>query len=259
MIYIRSFLFQVYFYASVGFFALLITIFAWAPYPMRFKLGHWWGISMLWAGRLLCGLRWQFEGLENIPDKPSVVLIKHSTVFETYAQLVVFPPHVWVLKRELLWIPIFGWGLAAMRSIAINRNAGHTAVTQVIEQGKSRLADGIWIVVFPEGTRMQPGKTRKYGISGAALAKAAGVQVVPVAHNAGDLWARRGIKRKPGLIRFVVGPPIDDSAQSAKETNQMAQDWVEKKMAEISPAFYSDELVGVGDNIQAENSRDPEK
>jgi len=240
MILFRSILFQVYFFATVGIFSLLIAFFAWLPYSFRFSLARTWGRSMLWVGRWLCGLRYQFEGLENIPDEPSVVLIKHSTVFETYAQLVVFPAHAWVLKRELKWIPMFGWGLAAMRPIAIDRNAGHSAVNQVIEQGKRRLAEGLWVNVFPEGTRVPAGTTRKYGVSGAALAKAAGVKIVPVAHNAGDLWARRGMRKKPGLIRFVVGPPIDPSDRSARETNVLVQNWIENKMAEISPQAYAD-------------------
>jgi len=239
MILLRSIIFQVYFFATVCFFSLLIAIFAWLPYSVRFSFARTWGRSMLWAGRWLCGLRYQFEGLENIPDTPSVVLIKHSTVFETYAQLVVFPPHAWVLKRELKWIPMFGWGLAAMRPIAIDRNAGHSAVNQVIEQGKKRLADGIWVNIFPEGTRVRAGETKKYGVSGAALAKAAGVKIVPVAHNAGDFWARRGIRKRPGLIRFAIGPPIDATDRSARETNIAAQDWIVRKMAEISPRSYA--------------------
>ena len=246
MILIRSILFQVYFFASVCFFALLIAVFAWIPYRMRFVFARLWGKSMLWVGRWVCGLRYQFEGLDNIPKDASVVLIKHSTVFEIYAQLVVFPAHAWVLKRELKLIPMFGWGLAAMRPIAINRSAGHTAVTQVIEQGTKRLRDGIWVNIFPEGTRVPPGQTKKYGISGAALARNAGVMIVPVAHNAGDLWARRGLKKKPGLIRFVVGPPIDASKQSPKETNLLAQAWIETKMAEISPEAYSNVEIGNG-------------
>jgi 1-acyl-sn-glycerol-3-phosphate acyltransferase len=189
---------------------------------------------MLLAGRWICGLKYVVEGIENIPVEPSVILIKHSTVFETYAQLVFFPIQTWVLKRELKWSPIFGWGLACMKPIAINRGAGHSAVTQVIEQGKARLAEGIWVTVFPEGTRVAPGKTKKYGISGAALARDACVTIVPVAHNAGDLWPRRGIIKKPGLIRFVVGPAIDASAQSPKETNLIVQNWIEAKMRDIS-------------------------
>ena len=238
MIWIRSVLFQVYFFASVCFFALMVALSFWLPYRFRFTLARTWARSMLWVGRFLCGLRYQFEGRENIPDEPSVILIKHTTVFETYAQLVVFPPQSTVLKRELQWIPIFGWGLAAMKPIAINRKAGHRSVNQVIEQGLQRLDDGIWVTVFPEGTRVPPGQTRKYGISGAALAQKAGVKIVPVAHNAGDLWARRGVRKSPGLIRFVIGPPIDASAQSPKESSVIVQTWIEDKMAEISPQAY---------------------
>jgi 1-acyl-sn-glycerol-3-phosphate acyltransferase len=192
---------------------------------------------MLLAGRVICGLRYVVEGQDNIPGEPSVILIKHSTVFETYAQLVFFPIQTWVLKRELKWLPIFGWGLALMKPIAINRGAGHSAVQQVIEQGKALLAEGIWVTVFPEGTRVAPGKTKKYGISGAALAREAGVKIVPVAHNAGDFWPRRGIIKRPGLIRFVIGPPIDASGQAPKETNLIVQDWIESKMREISDGY----------------------
>ena len=192
---------------------------------------------MLWAGRFFCGLDYVIEGEENIPDTPSVIMIKHSTVFETYAQLAIFPPQTWVLKRELQWIPIFGWGLAAMKPIAINRKAGHTAVTQVIEQGKSRLAEGIWVTIFPEGTRVSAGTTKKYGVSGAALAQEAGVPIVPVAHNAGDFWPRRGLRKRPGLIRVCIGPPIDAAGRKPRDTNLIVQDWVESKMAEISTGY----------------------
>ena len=177
------------------------------------------------------------EGRDNIPAEPSVIMIKHATVFETYTQLAVFPPQTWVVKRELRWIPLFGWGLAAMRPIAINRSAGHAAVTQVIEQGRKLLGDGIWITIFPEGTRVPAGQTKKYGVSGAALARDAQCCILPVAHNAGDLWPRRGLKKKPGLIRFCIGPPIEPADRPPKETNLMVQDWIETKMREIS-VFY---------------------
>jgi 1-acyl-sn-glycerol-3-phosphate acyltransferase len=234
MLLLRSLVFQLYFFASVAVASTLVVL-CW-PFGHRvcFAVARGWGASMLLAGRWICGLKYVVEGIENIPVEPSVILIKHSTVFETYAQLVFFPIQTWVLKRELKWIPIFGWGLACMKPIAINRGAGHSAVTQVIEQGKARLAEGIWVTVFPEGTRVAPGKTKKYGISGAALARDACVTIVPVAHNAGDLWPRRGIIKKPGLIRFVVGPAIDASAQSPKETNLIVQNWIEAKMRDIS-------------------------
>ncbi len=192
---------------------------------------------MLWVGRIVCGLDYKIEGRENIPAVPSVIMIKHTTVFETYTQLAIFPPQTWVVKRELQWIPLFGWGLAAMRPIAINRSAGHQAVTQVIEQGRKLLADGIWITVFPEGTRMPAGQTKKYGVSGAALARDAQCPILPVAHNAGDLWPRRGLKKRPGLIRFCIGPPIEPGDRAPKETNLMVQDWIETKMSEISAGY----------------------
>ena len=237
MIWIRSFLFQVYFYASVRFFATLCFITSPLPYKFRFRFARMWGKSMLWTGRVLCGLDYVIEGKENIPDVPSVILIKHSTVFETYAQLAVFPPQTWVLKRELQWIPIFGWGLAAMKPIAIDRGAGRFAVKQVIEQGKQRLADDIWITIFPEGTRMPPGETRRYGVSGAALAKETGCPIVPVAHNAGDLWPRRGLRKRPGLIRFCIGPSIFAGERTPKEINLEVQGWIENKMQEISSRY----------------------
>ena len=179
------------------------------------------------------------EGRENIPDTTSVIMIKHTTVFETYAQLAVFPPQTWVLKHELLWIPFFGWGLATLKPIAIDRGAGHHAVRQVIDKGMARLRDGIWVTIYPEGTRMPPGETKRYGISGAALACEAQVPVLPVAHNAGDLWPRRGLRKKPGLIRFCIGPPIQPGDMAPKELNLAAQAWVEDKMREIS-VHYAD-------------------
>ena len=237
MLLLRSLVFQFYFFASVGIAAM--TIFFLWPFPFAYRsaVARNWGKSMLWVGRVVCGLDFVIEGRENIPAQPSVIMIKHTTVFETYTQLAIFPPQTWVVKRELQWIPLFGWGLAAMRPIAINRSAGHTAVMQVIAQGRERLAQGIWITVFPEGTRMPPGQTKKYGVSGAALARDVQCPIVPVAHNAGDFWPRRGLKKRPGLIRFCIGPPIDPADRPPRETNLMVQDWIESRMREISADY----------------------
>lgn len=239
MLLLRSLVFQFYFFASVCVAAMTI-FFIWPlPFSIRSAIARSWGKSMLWVGRIVCGLDYVIEGRENIPAEPSVIMIKHTTVFETYTQLAVFPPQTWVVKRELKWIPLFGWGLAAMRPIAINRGAGHFAVTQVIEQGRQLLADGIWITIFPEGTRMPAGQTRKYGVSGAALAREVQCPIVPVAHNAGDLWPRRGLVKKPGLIRFCIGPAIDPADRPPKEINRVVQDWIETKMREISAGYQS--------------------
>jgi 1-acyl-sn-glycerol-3-phosphate acyltransferase len=234
---IRSLIFQFYFFVSVCIAAMSIFFLWWAPFKFRSAIAKYWGKSMLHVGRFVCGLDYVIEGEENIPDVPSVIMIKHTTVFETYAQLAVFPPQTWVVKRDLQWVPFFGWGLAAMKPIAIDRSAGHVAVTQVIEQGRARLAEGIWLTIFPEGHRMPPGETRKYGISGAALASDVQCPVLPVAHNAGDLWPRRGLRKKPGMIRFCIGPPIDPKDLPPKELNLVAQEWIENKMKEIS-VFY---------------------
>ena len=237
MIFLRSLLFQTYFFASVAVAATGVVLTAPFPGNGPFRITRAWCRGMMFVGKHVCGLDYVIEGTEHIPETPSVVMIKHASVFEAYAQVVVFPQQVWVLKRELFWIPFFGWGLLALKPIAINRKAGRTAVKQVIDQGKKRLADGLWVTVFPEGTRMPPGETRKYGVSGAALAQAAGVPIVPVAHNAGDYWPRRGFLKRPGRIRFCIGPPIDAASQSPKQTNALVQTWVETKMREISEAY----------------------
>ena len=237
MLLLRSLVFQFFFFASVAIASLSIFLMWPFPFTVRSAIARNWGKSMLWAGRAICGLDYVIEGEENIPAVPSVIMIKHTTVFETYTQLAIFPPQTWVVKRELQWIPIFGWGLAAMRPIAINRSAGHYAVTQVIEQGRRLLADGIWITIFPEGTRVPTGQTKKYGVSGAALARDVQCPILPVAHNAGDLWPRRGLKKSPGLIRFCIGPPIEPADRPPKETNLMVQDWIETKMREISTGY----------------------
>jgi 1-acyl-sn-glycerol-3-phosphate acyltransferase len=236
MLLIRSLFFQAYFFVSVLLFAIAVFVSWMLPFEVRFGLARAWAASMLRAGRVICGLEYVVEGRENIPDEPCVIMIKHSTVFEAYAQMTIFPPQTWVVKRELMWIPIFGWGLAALKPIAINRRAGHTAVSQVIEQGIAKLERGIWVTIFPEGTRVLPGMVRKYGVSGAALAREAGCRVVPVAHSAGDFWPRRSLIKRPGVVRFCIGPPIETGGRTPKEINEAVREWIESKMTEISAA-----------------------
>ncbi|MCP4300525.1 MAG: 1-acyl-sn-glycerol-3-phosphate acyltransferase [Gammaproteobacteria bacterium] len=217
--------------------AIILLLF-WAPATWsRFVLVSFCRFG-LWAGDFFCGMKVVVEGRENIPDTPSVIMVKHTTILETYGHVPFFPKTAWVVKRELVWVPIIGWAIGlVLNPIAINRGRGRSAVKQVIEQGKQRLADGIWVTIFPEGTRVPFGETRKYGISGAALANAAGVQIVPVAHNAGDFWRRREFSMLPGTVRFCIGPPIDASNQTPKETNLIVQAWIEGKMREISSAY----------------------
>jgi 1-acyl-sn-glycerol-3-phosphate acyltransferase len=158
----------------------------------------------------------------------------HTSAWETVAQFLIFPPQVWVLKRELLWIPFVGWGLKLLRPIAINRGEGHRAVNQVVEQGKARLADGLWIIIFPEGTRVVAGETRKFGVSGALLAIASGKSVVPLSHNAGTFWPRRGFLKKPGTIRVVIGEPIESIGKNPRVLNEEVKQSIEAGLARIA-------------------------
>ena len=183
--------------------------------------------------------RFEVTGIENIPKTPSVIMIRHSSIFEAYAQLVVFPQQTWIVKKELNWIPIFGLALKNLKAISIDRKSGRSAVIQVIRQGKERLKQGIWITIFPEGTRMMPGETKRYGISGAALAKEAGVCIVPVAHNAEDFWRSGTLKKKPGTIRFCIGKPVETSDLATKEIIDDVKFWIDEKMKEISEHHHS--------------------
>jgi len=197
------------------------------PFRARFALARGWARTLLAVLRLCCGLDYRVEGAERMPPGNHVALIKHSSSWETFAQVVLVPPHVWVLKRELMWVPFLGWALKLMRAISVDRGAGHTAVRSVREQGRKRLAEGEWIVVFPEGTRMAPGETRRYGIGGALLAAESKRLIVPIAHDAGYYWPRRGLYKKRGTIRVVVGPPIESAGRDPREVNAEAQRWIE--------------------------------
>ena len=218
-------------------FGTLVGISGALPHRVRFAIARSWCRGVLWLCKVLCRLDYVVEGREHLTEENTVVLWKHASTWETIAQLAIFPPQCWVLKRELIWLPGVGWGLAALKPIAINRKAGHTAVEQVIQLGQKRLQDGLWVMIFPEGTRMPPGKTRRYGISGTLLAQSAGRPIVPVAHNAGDFWPRRGWLKRPGTIRVCIGPPIETDGRNARDVNRQVQGWIETKMHEISDNY----------------------
>ncbi len=233
MLFLRSALFNLLMLLTVLVFAPLALLTFPLPHPLRYRFISQWACLQTWLVGVLCGVRYRVEGRDHLPKGPAIILAKHQSAWEAIAFQAIFPMQTWVLKRELLLIPFFGWGLALMKPIAIDRGAGRKAVTQVIEQGQARLKEGIWIVVFPEGTRMAPGTTRRYGIGGAALAAESGYPVVPVAHNAGSFWPRRGFLKKPGTIHVVIGPVIHTRGKSAEEINRAAEEWIEKKMSEI--------------------------
>jgi 1-acyl-sn-glycerol-3-phosphate acyltransferase len=230
----RSLLFTTYMMASACVFGGVMALGFWLPYQAQFAIARTWARILLWVLERLCGLKYVVEGRERIPPGNHIVMSNHTSAWETVAQFLIFPPQVWVLKRELLWIPFVGWGLKLLRPIAINRGEGHRAVNQVVEQGKARLRDGLWIIIFPEGTRVIAGETRKFGVSGALLAVTSGRSVVPLSHNAGAFWARRGFVKKPGTIRVIIGEPIESAGKNPRALNEEVRLAIEAGLARIA-------------------------
>ncbi|MDZ4141693.1 MAG: lysophospholipid acyltransferase family protein [Methylotenera sp.] len=235
MLFLRSFLFFVGQMITAPIFTF-IALLAMPLNPIaRNDLISGWARSMLWWLRVTCNIRHEVTGIENLPDTPSIILAKHQSAWETLAFQAIFPTQVYVLKRELLWIPIFGWGLAMSSPIAIDRSAGREALKKLVAKGKARLDKGLWVVIFPEGTRKAPGERGKYHIGGAWLATHTQTQVVPVAHNAGEYWAKNTFIKKPGIIQIHIGKPIQTAGLKTDVVNQQVEDWIETEMATLKP------------------------
>lgn len=205
------------------------------PRMARYRIISGWSHLVILLARAILGIRWRVEGLEHLPAKPSIILSKHQSAWETMAFQLIFPPQVHVLKRELLWIPFFGWGLALMSPIAIDRRRGVAALRSIARRGRERLAQGFWVVVFPEGTRVPPGQRREYQLGGAWLAAASGAPVVPVAHNAGLLWPRNAFLKRPGTVTVRIGPSIDPRERDPKTINALAEKWIEEQQQTLCP------------------------
>ena len=206
-------------------------------FPLDFKKRYYlitrWAVFNLWWLKICCNITYEIKGKDNIPGKPCIVMSKHQSAFETLALQQIFIPQVWVLKKELLQIPIYGWGLASMQPIAINRDSTIKSFRQIADQGCERLQKGYWVIIFPEGTRVAPNKKKKYLPGGGMLAEKSGAQVVPVAHNAGRLWPRNSMIKKPGLITIKIGPVIESENKSAKEITDEVENWIEKEIGEL--------------------------
>ena len=206
------------------------ALIALATFPLpplaRYRIISGWSRLVVSLAKLILRIDWQIEGRENLPARPSVILAQHQSAWETMAFQLIFPPQVLVLKRELLWIPFFGWGLALMSPIAINRSRGVAALRAIARRGRERLAQGFWVVVFPEGTRVPPGTTRAYHPGGAWLACASGAPVVPVAHNAGLFWPRNAFIKRPGTVTVRIGPPIEPANRDPQTVNELESTWL---------------------------------
>ncbi len=227
---LRSVLFALFQVVVTPFYALVaIATFPLSPLA-RYRVISGWARLMVLAARVICGIRYRVIGTENIPAEPCIILAKHQSAWETLAFQAIFPPHVWVLKRELLRVPFFGWGLAMLSPIAIDRTSGTRALKQTLEQGRERLRSGFFIVIFPEGTRIAPGVRSRYHPGGAWLAIKTGVPVLPVAHNAGKFWRRNAFLKYPGMITVSIGAPIPPRGLEAEALIAQVENWIEREM-----------------------------
>ncbi len=227
MIFLRSALFWLTLILLTPPYAILALLAAPLPRMARYRFISGWSHAVVGCLRYICGIDWRVEGREHLPRRPAVILAKHQSAWETLAFQRILPPQVHVLKRELLWIPFFGWGLALMSPIAIDRSRGMAAMRRIARRGKERLEQGFWVIVFPEGTRVAPGTRRKYQPGGAWLAAQAGAPVVPVAHNAGRVWPRNSFLKYPGRVTVRIGPPIESAGREPEAITAMAETWIE--------------------------------
>lgn len=233
MQWLRSLLFAVLMLVSILIWGPTVIVLRLLGYRVFYAAVRLWSEAMLFLLRVICGLNYSVRGLGNLPERNAIVLMKHSSAWETIAQLTLFPRQTWVLKRELMWLPVFGWVLYFLQPIAINRKAGRAAVEQVISKGQQRLNQGFWVVIFPEGTRVPAGQKGRFGLSGTLLAQAAGRPIVPVAHNAGYYWARRSLLKRPGTIQVEIGEAIEPAGREPREVNAQIQDWIEASISRM--------------------------
>ncbi|HAI97777.1 MAG: 1-acyl-sn-glycerol-3-phosphate acyltransferase [Cycloclasticus sp.] len=230
---LRSIVFFIFQVTTLFIFAPLVLLSFPFSYSVRYAIASTWAKLVIKGLKTICKLDFKVTGAENIKGN-GIIFCKHQSAWETFALQVMFPQQCWVLKKELLWIPLFGWALALTQPIAINRSKKSQSFKQIIEQGTDRLTSGRWVVIFPEGTRTAPGEKKKYMIGGALLAEKSGYPVIPVAHNAGEFWKRNAFIKYPGTIQVRIGEMVDSKTLSARELNQTMQNWIEGQMDLIS-------------------------
>ena len=205
----------------------------------RYRLITGYNHIVISLARWVLGIRYVVEGREHLPQTSTIIQAKHQSAWETVAFLCLFPPVSPVIKQELLKVPFFGWGFRLLNPIAIDRSAGREALKQIVRQGKEKLAAGFWVLVFPEGTRVAPGEKGKYGIGGSWLAAETGTPVVPIAHNAGEVWPKNAFIKRPGTITVRIGPVISAEGKTASELTRAVESWIETEMARLPPAVKS--------------------
>jgi 1-acyl-sn-glycerol-3-phosphate acyltransferase len=232
---LRSLLFALYQMILTPIYATLVLLLFWLPPLPRFRFITGWCLLNLVGARLICGIRHRVIGAENIPPRadPHLVMSKHSSTWETLSLNFLFPPLAFVAKKELLSIPFFGWAFTLASPITIDRKAGHDAMTQLVTQGRERLRQGFWIVVYPEGTRIRAGTRAHYKSGGARLAIALGIPIVPVAHNAGYLWPKGVLGKQAGTVTVSIGPPIRPEGDDMQRLIGEVESWIENEVARL--------------------------
>lgn len=241
MSFLRSLLFMLILLLTTPLIVLALLCVFWLPLRQRRLFVLPWVRLVMWFVEHLLGIRMELRGAENIPDRPCVILCKHQSAWETLALQLIFPLTSFVYKRELHWVPFFGWGIKLMPFVAIDRTAGKAALKQIAERGKQRLDEGYNVVIFPEGTRVPPGEDRPFKIGGAWLAIAAKAPIVPVALNSGECWRRQAFLKHPGTVTVSIGPAIDPVGMKLDAVNQAAEQWIAQEMRRISPHRYAHE------------------
>jgi 1-acyl-sn-glycerol-3-phosphate acyltransferase len=241
MMFLRSLLFMVALLIMTPPFVVCLLLLFWLPARGRRQFVMIWVRAAQWLIRHLLRIEHRVIGAENIPDAPCVIMCKHQSAWETIVLQGIFPLPSFVYKRELHWLPFFGWGLALMPFVGIDRSSGKEALNQVAERGKQRLAEGYPVIIFPEGTRVAPGLKKRYKVGGAYLAVKSGAPVVPVALNSGEFWRRRAFLKRPGQVTVSIGPAIDPAGLSAEDIVRRAENWIESEMQRISPHLYPHE------------------
>ncbi|NVM74993.1 1-acyl-sn-glycerol-3-phosphate acyltransferase [Duganella sp. SG902] len=240
ILFLRSLIFTIVMVVSTVLWSLVCFAASPLPYRQRFFITSRWNVFIIWCLKVICGIRYEVRGRENLPDAQAILLSKHQSAWETIFLLPNMPrPLVFVFKREILYIPFFGWAMALLRMIPIDRKQGKNAFQEVVRHGKRRLAQGLWIIMFPEGTRIPVGKAGKYKSGGTRLAIETGSVVVPIAHNSGECWPKNSFIKRPGLVTVSIGKPISPEGQTPDGMMQQVENWIESEMRVISPHAYN--------------------
>jgi 1-acyl-sn-glycerol-3-phosphate acyltransferase len=239
MLALRSALFLLFQAVTVVPYGILCLLMAPLPLHVRYRVTTGWPRIVLWAARVICGIRWQVKGWENLPNGPAVLLSKHQSTWETFFYISYMPKELcFVFKRELLWVPFFGWGIGLLKMIHIDRSQGRDAFESVVQQGQRKLDEGRWIIMFPEGTRIPRGRRGKYKSGGSRLAIRTAAPVIPLAVNSAACWPKRPWIKRPGLITVSIGPPIASDGLSPDQLSTEVEHWIEAEMRRIDPDAY---------------------